>query len=90
MGEAGFPGGSVVKNPHAVQETRIQSLGGDDPLEQETAVHSSILIWETPRRGAWRATVHGSQKRQIRLSAKQQQSGGNRLKANLVMLFKLV
>lgn len=52
MGEAGFPGGSVVKNPHAVQETRIQSLGGDDPLEQETAVHSSILIWETPRRGA--------------------------------------
>ena len=49
MGEAGFPGGSVVKNPHAVQETWIQSLGGDDPLEKETAVYSSILIWQTPR-----------------------------------------
>lgn len=89
MGEAGFPGGSVVKNPHAVQETRIQSLGGDDP-EQETAVHSSILYLGNSTRGASWATVHGSQKRQIRLSAKQQQSGGIGLKANLVMLSKLV
>ena len=31
MGEAGFPGGSVVKNPHAVQETWIQSLVWEDP-----------------------------------------------------------
>ena len=31
-----FPGDSVVKNPPAVQETRVQSLGGEDPLEKET------------------------------------------------------
>ena len=30
------------------QETWIQSLGGEDPLEQETATHSSILTWEIP------------------------------------------
>ena len=31
-----FPGDSVVKNPPAVQETWVQSLGGEDPLEKET------------------------------------------------------
>ena len=30
------------------QETWIQSLGQEDPLEKETATHSSILIWEIP------------------------------------------
>ena len=44
----GFPGGSVVKNPHAMQETQIQSLGQEDPLEKEMATHSSILDWEIP------------------------------------------
>ena len=33
----------LVKNPPALQETRIQSLGQDDPLEREMATHSSIL-----------------------------------------------
>ena len=33
----------VVKNPTAMQETQVQSLGGDDPLEEEMATHSSIL-----------------------------------------------
>ena len=42
----GFPGGSVVKNLPAVQETQVQSLGGEDPLEKEMATHSSILAWE--------------------------------------------
>ena len=32
-----------------MQETRIQSLGGEDPLEKEMAAHSSILAWKTPR-----------------------------------------
>ena len=45
----GFPGGSVVKNPPAMQETQVQSLGQEDPLEKETATHSSILDWEIPR-----------------------------------------
>ena len=44
----GFYGGSVVKNPPAMQEMPIQSLGWEDPLEKEMATHSSILAWEIP------------------------------------------
>ena len=44
----GFPGGSVVKNLPAVQETQVRSLGGEDPLEKGMANHSSILAWEIP------------------------------------------
>ena len=43
-----IPGGLVVKNMPAVQETWVQSLGGKDPLEQEMATHSSILAWRIP------------------------------------------
>ena len=39
----GFPGGSGVKNPSAIQETRVRSLGQEDPLEEGMAIHSSIL-----------------------------------------------
>ena len=45
----GFPGGSVVKNSLGKQGTQVQSLGWKDPLEKETATHSSILAWEIPR-----------------------------------------
>ena len=38
--------GSVVKNPPAMQETQIWSLGREDPLEEEMATHSSILAWK--------------------------------------------
>ena len=56
----GFPGGSVVKNLPAMQETWVRSLGREDPLEKEMATPSSILAWENPMdRGAWEATVHG-------------------------------
>ena len=44
----GFPGGSVVKNPSAVQEIRVQSLGREDSLEEGMATHSSILAWKIP------------------------------------------
>ena len=40
-----------VKNPPAVQETQetqVQSLGQEDPLEEEMTTHSNILIWEIP------------------------------------------
>ena len=37
-----------VKNSPAMQETKIQSLGREDPLEKEMATHSSILAWEIP------------------------------------------
>ena len=45
-----------VKNLPAMQETQVQSLGWEDPLEKAMATHSSILAW---RGGAWQATVHG-------------------------------
>ena len=58
----GFPGGSVVKNLPAKQETQVQSLDQKDPLEKEMATHSSILIWEIyGQRSLW-AVVHGSRK----------------------------
>ena len=38
-----FPGGSMVKNPPALQETQLPSLGQEDPLEKEMATHFSIL-----------------------------------------------
>ena len=44
----GFLGGSVVKNPPAKQETQVQSLDQEDPLEKEMATHSSILAWRIP------------------------------------------
>ena len=43
-----FPGGSVVKNPPAKQETWVRSRGWEDPLEKEMAIHFSILAWEIP------------------------------------------
>ena len=43
----GFPSGSV-KNPPAMQELRVRSLGREDPLEEEMATHSGILAWEIP------------------------------------------
>ena len=44
----GFPSGLAVKNPPAMQELqekRVESLGGEDPLEEGMATHSSILAW---------------------------------------------
>ena len=44
----GFPGGSVGKESPAMQETRVQTLGQEDPLEEGMATHSSILAWRIP------------------------------------------
>ena len=38
----------TVKNPPAVRETLVRSLGWEDPLEEGMATHSSILAWRTP------------------------------------------
>ena len=58
-----FSGGSTVKNlppMQETQETQVQSLGREDPLEKEIATHSSISCLGNPMdRGAWKATVHG-------------------------------
>jgi len=42
----GFSGGLMVKKLPAKQETRVWSLGQEDPLEEGMATHSSILAWE--------------------------------------------
>ena len=53
----------TVKNPPAMWETWVQSLGWEDPLEEGMATHSSILAWRIPMdRGAWWAIVHGVSK----------------------------
>ena len=38
----------LIRNPPAMQETQVWSLGQEDPLEKEMATHSSILAWEIP------------------------------------------
>ena len=47
----------TVKNLPVMQETRLQSLGWEDPLEEGMVTYSRILAWRIPR-GAWQATVH--------------------------------
>ena len=44
----GFPGGAVVKNPPANAGDAGSILGSEDPLEEGTASHSSILAWRIP------------------------------------------
>ena len=59
----------MVKNLPAMQETWVQFLGWEDPLEEGMALPSSILAWRIPRdRGASQATVHGVARSQIQLS----------------------
>ena len=38
----------MIKNPPAMQETQVQSLGQEDPLDKGLATHSSILVWTIP------------------------------------------
>ena len=64
----GFPVGSMVKNPPAMQETWGQSLGDEDTPEEGMATHSSILAWRTrwtEEPGGLQSI--GSQKSQTRL-----------------------
>ena len=50
----------MVKKLPPIQETQVQSLGQEDPLEKEMATHASIPAWKNPMdRGAWRATLCG-------------------------------
>ena len=50
----------MVKNPPAMWETWVRSLGWDDPLKEGITTHSSILVWRNPtERVAWCAMVHG-------------------------------
>ena len=55
--KGGFPDGSVVKNPPAMQETqmRVQSLGQEGTIEEEMATCSSILAWK----------IHGQRSKEL-------------------------
>ena len=46
--DTGLSGGSAVKTPPAMQETRVPSLGQEDPLEKGMATHSSVLASRSP------------------------------------------
>ena len=62
--------GQWVKNPPAVQETQetwVQSLGREGPLEEEKATHSRILAWRIHGQRSWWPAVHGLTKRWTRL-----------------------
>ena len=66
---SGFPPGASGKEPVwecRRHEMQVQSLGGEDPLKEKMATHSSILAWRIPWTGTWR--VHGVTKSPTRLN----------------------
>ena len=58
----------TVKNLPTMQETGVQSLGGEDPLENEIATHASILAWESHGQRSLAGTVRGISKSRTQLS----------------------
>ena len=58
----------TVKNLPAMQETQVQSLSRDGPLEKGTATHSSILAWRTPWTGETAELQSTGSQSQTRLS----------------------
>ena len=53
----------LVKNPPAMRETWVRSLGWEDLLEEGLATHAGILAWRfSMDRGGWWATIHGVSK----------------------------
>ena len=68
----------MVKNPPAVQEMQVRSLGWKDPLEEEMATHSSSLAWEIP----WTEEPG-------RLHSTGSQTVGHDLATKLLLLFSL-
>ena len=57
-----FPVAQMVKHLPTMRETRVQSLGWEDPLEKEMATHSSILAWKIPWMEPGRLQSMGSQR----------------------------
>ena len=65
----GFPGGSAVKTLPANagdRETQVQSLGWEDPLEEEAATSPVFLLGNLVNRVAWQATANGVSKQSNR------------------------
>ena len=64
----------MVTNPPTVQEMQVQSLGWEDPPEEEMATHSSVLAWEIPwTEEPLELQSAGSQRVRHDLATKQQQ-----------------
>ena len=59
VGRASLVVAQTVKNPPAMQETWVRSLGREDPLEEDMATTPGPCLENSMERGAWRATVHG-------------------------------
>ena len=69
----GVPGASVLKNLPANARTQVQSLGPEEPLEEEMATHSDILAWEIPwTEEPGRLQSTGSQRVEYGLATQQQ------------------
>ena len=58
----------MAKNLPEMQETQVQYLGGEDPLEKGMAIHASSCLENSMDRGSWWATVHGVAKSQTQMS----------------------
>ena len=69
----GLPSGSAVKNLPAAQETQVQSLDQEDPLQKEMATHSSIIAWEIP----WTEEPGGATVREMAKSDTTEQPNDN-------------
>ena len=65
----GFPGGSAVKNLLSVQETKVHSLGQEDPLGKEMQPPPVFLLGNLTDRGALPATDHVAAKSWTQLSS---------------------
>ena len=66
LGALVFPENKKEMNLPAVQETWVQSLGQEDPLEKEMATHSSVLAWNSPwtkKPSGWQSLGFKSQTR---------------------------
>ena len=69
----------LVKNPSAMRETWIRSLGWEDPLEKGLATHPRILAWRIPwTEESWRAVLPGVTKSQTPLSTAPELAKGDK------------
>ena len=71
----------MVKSQFAMWETRVRSLGWEDPLKEGMATHSSILAWKVPMdKGAWLAAAHRVSKSWTQLSDEARMHAGSQKK----------
>ena len=69
-----------------MQETRVQSLGQEDPLEEGMATHSSILVWRTLwTEEPWQTTVNGVAKNWTRLKRLSMHAHNERVRINFCL-----